>query len=83
MSQAEANKVQRVLVAAKPLKYTVQVHSPDGKVLEFQSNTLPVVQWNDSDRAVWVMQSPEGSYEKAPVTRFHDGDVILTEKNPD
>jgi hypothetical protein len=75
----EANKMLRVL-AGERLKHTVRVHHPDGKVTEFQSNAVPLVKYNDEDRALWLYTGTD--YSNSPCMRWVDGSILLTEENP-
>lgn len=78
-SQHEANKVLRVL-EGKTLKLTVRVHHPDGKVTEFQSNTAPIIKWNDEDRCLWLYSGTD--YSNTPCMKWPEGGILLTEENP-
>ncbi len=77
-SQSKANELLRVL-SGERLKYTVRVHLPDGKVIEFQDNERPSIQFKDQDRALWLCS---GEYGSAPIMRWVDGSVLLVEGNP-
>lgn len=77
-SQHEANKVLRVLNGNR-LKFTVRLHYPAGKILEFQCDTRPKVKWLDEARALWLMA---GEYDSNPVTEWVPGSVLLAEENP-
>lgn len=78
----EANKVLRVL-DGKRLKFTCRVHCPDGRVIEWQSDCVPKVDWNNDTRSVWIVQSASESYgNQHPVMPFEPGMIILAEENP-
>lgn len=76
-SISEANKLLRVLKGER-LKYTVRVHSPDGNILEFQSESRVNLNWLEADRKVWIVTE----YPSSPICPFVEGMVILTEENP-
>ena len=78
MSNGEANKVIRVLTDQR-LKYTVQVHLPDRKVIEWQSNERPDIKHKDDARALWLC---EGGYNSHPIMAWPDGAILLVEENP-
>lgn len=84
-SQSEANKVLRV-IEGKILKFTVRVHRKSGQVLEFQSDQLPDVKFDQDTRCNWIIGKAQGhddSYPSAyPICLWEEGDVILTEANP-
>lgn len=79
-SQHEANKAIRVL-SGKPLKYTVRVYIPDGRVIEFQTEKLVKVEYNSDTRAIWLHQSV-GDYSSVPVMQWIEGSILLMEENP-
>lgn len=78
-SQAEANKMIRVL-SGKPKKYTVTVHLPDGRCIEFQHEYKPAIKFFDEDRCLWVMVGQYNATE--PVMKFPDGAILMVEENP-
>ena len=78
-SRHEANKLLRVL-EGKALKYTVRVHTTDGRCLEFQSDTAPKVKWFDEARCLWLMGGND--YNSFPVMAWPEGGVLLIEENP-
>lgn len=80
-SQHEVNKMLRVL-SDKRLKYTVRVHKPDGKVVEWQSDGVPAVEWHGSSRSLWLFQNGS-KYETHPVMAWQDGMILLVEENPE
>lgn len=75
-SQAEANKVLRVIKGEKQ-KYTVQIFMKDGKVWEYQSENKPKPEWNTEARALWVSDGYDNS-----VCPMADVEFIHTEENP-
>jgi hypothetical protein len=77
-SQSTANAMLRVL-NGKRLKWTVVIHLPDGKKLEWQAVAKPHVKWNDEDRCLWLMDS--SGYSNSPVMKWPEGAVILCEDN--
>lgn len=79
---SETNKVIRVLQTGSPrMKFTVRVNLPDGKAIEWQSDHQPKVEWNDSDRKLWLKS---GAYsEDAPIMPWPDGAIMITERNKD
>ena len=81
MSQSQANAVLRVL-EGKPRKYTVQIHRPDGSKVEFQTETIPYVQYESSTRKEWVSLKTE-DYNYVMITEWERGMILLVEKNPD
>lgn len=82
-SQHDANKVLRV-IEGKILKYTVRVHRKSGAILEFQTDHVPDVVYDEATRCNWIKSKVAGeSYPEAyPVCPWEEGDVILTEANP-
>ena len=77
-SQHEANKLLRVL-SGERLKYTVRVHFPDGRVVEFQSPVWPRLKFNDEARALWLAG---GEYDSSPIMPWPEGGILLCEENP-
>lgn len=79
-SQFEANKAIRVL-SEKPLKYTVRVNLPDGKVVEWQTEKAVRIEFNSDARALWLHQAV-GDYSSYPVMEWPKGAILLMEENP-
>ena len=75
-SVAEANKLLRVLNGQRR-KYTVRVNLPDGKVVEFQSDTTPQLKYDDEARELWL----QSSYS-VPCMAWVEGAILLVEENP-
>lgn len=74
----EANKLVRVL-SGERLKYTVRLHLPDGKIIEWQANDRPRLSFSAEARALWLMGTEYGT---APIMPWPDGAVLLMEENP-
>lgn len=78
-SQHEANKMVRVL-SGKPLKLTVRVYLPDGRVVEWQADEPPKLEFKVECRALWLVG---GEYPNAhPVMAWVEGSILLVEPNP-
>jgi hypothetical protein len=75
-SVAHSNKLLRVLVG-KPRKYTVQVHKPDGTIIEFQSDHYPSVSYCDPMRML-VLNRSYGEF----ITAWDPTYILLVEDNP-
>lgn len=81
-SQSEANKMLRVLAGNSPrLKFTVRVHIPDGKVVEFQSDSKPQIAWHAEARGLWVFCGVTESYDTVAVMQWPVGGILLIEIN--
>jgi len=80
-SQAEANKLLRVLTGKK-LKYTVTLHYPDGRRVEFQCDSKVDVKFDDNTRKEWLVHVG-GDYTSAAITEWVPGTIILVETNPE
>lgn len=78
-SQSQANDLLRVL-KGEPKKFTVRVHYPDGKLLEFQSDERPKVAWYNEARSLMLMSKV--GYDDYPIMKWDDGMIILCEQNP-
>lgn len=74
----DANQVIRVLTG-KPMKYTVRIFRENGQAVEFQSENVPKLDWDNEARALWIK---EGGYGGAPIIRHEHGMIVLTEENP-
>lgn len=82
-SQLHANQVLRVL-KGEPRKFTCVVHLPDGRQIEFQSDGLPVIKWNDETRGLFLnAMVGDSTYNTVPVMAWTEGAILLTDKNPD
>lgn len=81
MSQGHANAVLRVL-EGKTLAYTVTVHKPDGKKIEFQTDAKPFVKFDDDTRRDWIMVTGK-DYSNSQIMEWERGMILLVEKNPD
>ena len=80
MSQKTANDVLRVL-SGTPRKFTCTVHLPSGEKIEFQADALPVSNWSNDDRSLWLYSG--GPYPHCyPIMRWIDGAILLCEENP-
>ena len=79
-SIGEANKLIRVLKGERK-KYTVQVHLPDGKVVEFQAEKEPALKWHHEARALWL-HSADSNYNSTPIIAWVEGSILLVEENP-
>jgi hypothetical protein len=77
ISQTQVNKALRVLEGTKQ-KYTVRVHLPDGKVVEFQAERAPKLIFNNEARDLWICG---GEYDTTPIMPYLEGTIILTEEN--
>lgn len=84
-SQSEANKVLRV-IEGKTLKFTVRIHRKSGQVIEFQTDHVPDIVYDNETRRNWIKSKVKGddsSYPEAyPVCPWEEGDILLTEANP-
>lgn len=80
MSNHEANKVTRVLTGER-LKFTARISLPDNRVLEFQTDETPKIEYNDQDRHTWLVGVVK--YNNFPIMRWPDGAVLLVEANPE
>jgi len=78
MSNGEANKMIRVLNNER-LKYTVHVHKPDGKVIEWQAADVPGIRFFDESRSLWLF---DGRYSGQPILAWEEGMILLVEENP-
>lgn len=81
MGQAQVNQVLRVL-EGKALAYTVTVHKPDGKRVEFQAEAKPFVKFDDDTRRDWIMVTGK-DYSNSQIMEWERGMILLVEKNPD
>lgn len=77
-SQHEANKMVRVLNGQR-LKYTIRLHFNDGRILEWQSERVPQVKWNDQARALWLYAD---GYSGDAIAAWPDGAMMFSEENP-
>lgn len=77
-SIGEANKVLRVLNGVR-LKYTVQVHLPNGKIVEFQAAQTPEIRWSEEARCLWLWTH---GYQEPPIMAWPEGAIMLCEENP-
>lgn len=81
-SRKQANEVLRVL-AGEQRKFTCRAHLPGGQTLEFQSDGLPLIKWNDEARQLFLNACVgESTYNTVPVMAWPDGAILLTEQNP-
>lgn len=82
-SQAEANKVLRVLKGARG-KITCTLHLPDGRCIEWQADNDPKVEWNQEARGMWLFNHATAEqYGKVPMMQWIEGAILLCEKNPE
>lgn len=77
MSQHEANKMIRVLLGEKR-KYTIRIHKPDLTVIEFQSETVPKLEWQSEARCLMITDGP---YPGSPIMKWEEGVMMFVEEN--
>ena len=70
----------RVLAGTR-LKYTCRLNRVDGTAIEWQSQKVPALAWQDATRTTFWTAAPE--YESSPVTEWKPGDVMICERNED
>lgn len=76
---SEVNSVVRVL-SGERLKYTCRVHFIDGKIVEWQTNSKPKLNYLNEPRALWLT---DGDYSTdAPIMPWQEGMILLVEENP-
>lgn len=76
-----ANEVLRVL-DGKRLRFTVRVHLPDGRKVEFQADTAPKIAFCNEDRSLWLFGTAGESYNSYQIMRWVAGAILLCEENP-
>lgn len=78
LENAPVNEMQRILSGGERRKYTVRVHLQDGKVIEFQEDVKPGVQFHSEDRCLWLFG---GNYPQCQIMRWPEGAILLVEDN--
>ena len=78
------NEAERVLGDGARLRYTVMITYKDGRQWTFQSNTVPVVAYNDSTRSDFLMSKADNYGDQGGVIcRWADVEIVTHEQNPE